>query len=108
MDISQNWHGAQPLSSYEIISFQQIDAFRQDGADYTVYHWDAAFLSEDPLNAGWAGGMWLDSQCRIRGLIKTPYLLARTANGKTDSLLGADDIPWVGSRDNVVGAFRNP
>ena len=108
VDISQNWHGAQPLSSYEIISFQQIDAFRQDGADYTVYHWDAAFLSEDPLNAGWAGGMWLDSQCRIRGLIKTPYLLVRTANGKTDSLLGADDIPWAENRDIVVDAFRNP
>ena len=108
VDQSRNWYGAQPLSGYEIISFQQKDSFRQDGADYTVYHWDAAFLSEDPLNAGWAGGMWLDSQCRIRGLIKTPYLLVRTVNGKTDALLGADDILWIDNHDAVVNAFRNP
>ena len=108
VDQSQSWYGAQPLSGYEIISFRQKDSFRQDGADYTVYHWDAAFLSEDPLNAGWAGGMWLDSQCRIRGLIKTPYLLVRTVNGKTDALLGADDILWIDNHDAVVNAFRNP
>ena len=82
LDQSAGW--PQPPSGYEILSFRQADSFRQDGADYTVYQWDVAFLSDDPMMAGWAGGMWLDNQCRIRACLRNTELCIRTVNEETD------------------------
>ena len=82
LDRTAGW--PQPASGYEILSFRQVDSFHQDGADYAVYHWDAAFLSQAPMMAGWAGGMWLDDQCRIRGYVRNTELCVRTVNGETD------------------------
>ena len=102
----------QPASGYEILSFQQVDSFHQDGADYTVYHWDAAFLSEDPMMAGMAGGMWLDDQLRIRGYVRNTELCIRTVNGETDyGLWGVYDdwAPIDGQREtgrkSIVNLF---
>ena len=102
LDRSANW--PQPLSGYEIISFRQATAFRQEVADYAVYNWDVAFLSDDPAMAGWSGGMWLDDQCRIRQLIKNTHLLVRTVDGETDCLLAANDWLWESQQD-IVDAF---
>ena len=112
LDLVRSAAWPQMASSYEIVSFQQVDSFRQDGADYTVYHWDAAFLSEDPLMAGWAGGMWLDDQLRIRGYVRNPELCVRTVNGETDYVLcglyddgTSIDAQRESKRESVVSLF---
>lgn len=57
-----------PYTGYEILRFEMIDSFERDGAQYVVYAWDVAFLHDDPTKVGWAGGMWLDSELRVRSL----------------------------------------
>ena len=84
VDESANWHGAQPLSGYEILSFEQVDSFEKDGANYVVFEWDVAFLTENPAKVGWAGGMWLDSRCRVRALEQCTYFVVCNFNGQTD------------------------
>ena len=112
VDLIRSAAWPQMASGYEIVSFQQVDSFRQDGADYTVYHWDAAFLSEDPLMVGWAGGMWLDDQYRIRGYARNTELCVRTVNGETDCGLWAVYDSWTSidaqresKRQSVVSLF---
>ena len=85
IDRSVSW--PQPLNGYEIVTFQPRDRFRHEGADYAVYFFDVAFPVDDPLTVGLAGGASLDSQCRIRNLIKSRYLFVRTVNGETDVFL---------------------
>ena len=99
LDRSAGW--PQPCSGYEIVSFRQVETFRQDGADYAVYDWDAAFLSDDPSMVGWAGGMWLDDQCRIRQLVKNTRLLVRTVNGEADYLFAGNDWVYENQQDIV-------
>ncbi len=96
--------GTHPLTGYEIIAFRLEDSFHHDGADYAVYFFDIAFPVEDPSMAGLAGGAYLDSQFRIRHLLKVNHVLARTVNGKTDAMLGANDIPWY-DRQFVMDSF---
>ena len=93
--LSESAGWPQRASGYEILSFQQVDRFRQDGADYTVYQWDVAFLSDDPMMAGWAGGMWLDSQCRIRDYVCNTELCVRTVNRETDYILCGIYDSWA-------------
>lgn len=68
-----------PYSGYEIVRFVKVDEFTQDGAKYEVYEWDVAFLHDDPAKVGWAGGMWLDSQLRVRALDLETYFVTRTS-----------------------------
>lgn len=84
VDESANWHGAQPLSGYEILSFEYVDSFDKDGANYVVFEWDVAFLTENPAKVGWAGGMWLDSRCRVRALEQCTYFVVCNFNEQAD------------------------
>ncbi len=104
IDRSVNW--PQPLNGYEIVTFRPEDSFHHEGADYAVYRFEVAFLTDDPMGAGWAGGMSLDSQGRIRHLIRDRHIVTRTVNGKTDAMIGAFDVPWS-DRQNVIDTFTN-
>ena len=64
-----------PYTGYEIVRFEMIDGFETNGARYEVYRWDAAFWHDDPERVVWAGGMWLDSDLRVRGLEEQPYFV---------------------------------
>ncbi len=66
-----------PYTGYEIVRFEQTDSFERDGARYEVYEWDVAFLHDDPMEVGWAGGMWLDSELRVRALEQETYFVVR-------------------------------
>lgn len=77
VDQSMEYEGGYPLpyTGYEIVRFEKIDSFEQNGAKYEVYEWDVAFLTEDPMKVGWAGGMWLDSELRVRTLEQETYFV---------------------------------
>lgn len=69
VDRSEQYAGEEyprPYTGYEIVQFERIDSFEQDGAQYIIYKWDVAFLTDDPHSVVWAGGMWMDSQDRVR------------------------------------------
>ena len=102
--VGTSFLGTHPISGYEIVTFRQEDSFHHEGADYAVYFFDIAFPVADPSMAGLAGGAYLDSQCRLRHLIKNRYILARTVNGETDAMIGAFDAPWS-DRQFVIGTF---
>ena len=70
-----------PYTGYEIVRFEKIDHFETNGAQYEVYRWDVALLHADPSRVAWAGGMWLDSQLRVRGLEEQPYFAVCTFCG---------------------------
>ncbi len=71
--------GVQNFFWCEILSFELVDSFRQNGEDYAVYEWDVAFLTKDPAKVGWEGGMWLDNQCRVRALEEKTYFVIRSS-----------------------------
>ena len=64
-----------PYTGYEIISLKPVETFERDGAVYEVYEWTVAFLHDDPTKVGWAGGMWLDSEKRVRDLEQETYFV---------------------------------
>lgn len=64
-----------PYTGYEITELVKVDEFTQKGDRYEVYEWDVAFLHDDPTKVVWAGGMWLDSQLRVRSVEETPYFV---------------------------------
>ena len=66
-----------PYTGYQILQFEKIDSFERDGARYEVYEWDVAFLHDDPARAELAGGMWLDSELRVRDRESDIYFVVR-------------------------------
>lgn len=77
IDESKNAVGVQPYTGFEIVRFDHIDEFERSGKSYNVYAWDVAFTSDDPVRAGFAGGMWVDNKLRIRGVDEEVYFIVR-------------------------------
>ena len=77
IDESKNAVGVQPYTGYEIVRFDHIDEFERSGRGYDVYAWDVAFTCDDPVRAGFAGGMWVDNQLRIRSVDEEVYFIVR-------------------------------
>lgn len=79
VDRSKEYEGGYPLpyTGFKIVGFEKVDSFERDGTKYEVYEWDVAFLHDDPMKVGWAGGMWLDSELRVRALEQETYFVVR-------------------------------
>lgn len=87
-----------PYTGYEIAHFEKVDSFQRDGAQYEVYKWDVAFLHDDPTKVVWAGGMWLDSELRVREVELETYFVVRISGDTVshdfffyDLYFGSDD-----------------
>ena len=54
---------------YELCRFYEILEFEEDGGSVVhLYDFDFALLTGTPHHIGWAGGMYLDANARLRGL----------------------------------------
>ena len=72
-----------PYTGYEIVYLAKVDEFMQDGEKYEIYEWDVAFLHDNPITT-LAGGMWVDSDLRIRSLDQETYFVTRTSGDLVD------------------------
>lgn len=72
-----------PYSGYEIIRFVKVDEFTQGGAKYEIYEWNVAFFHDNPISV-LAGGMWVDSELRVRDLEQETYFVTRTSGDLVD------------------------
>ncbi len=79
-DYNRNGYGK--LTGYELTEFCKYDGFRNGKYDYNIYRCNVAFIPEDPDDVTWAGGMWLDSDLRVRDYDLYTYLVIRAANGE--------------------------
>lgn len=55
------------IYGYELTLFYRIGAYEEeDGSRVELYDFDYALLTDDIESIRWAGGMYLDSQCRLQ------------------------------------------
>ncbi len=73
VDETLGMNGEKAYTGFRVVELQQVDAFD----NYTVYHWNVAFTTEDIHNVGWAGGMYLDASARVRAVIEETYFVVR-------------------------------
>ncbi len=97
--------GEKAFTGYEILSFYLTDTFTQAETaaayTYSVYGWDAAFLTDNPDKIPWAGGMNLDSQSRVRALDGYTFFVVKThADGTTDHRFLFWDL-YMGEDENM-------
>ncbi len=71
---SLGMNGGKVYTGYEICVFAAADSFEENGARYTVWNWAPAYLTDDPDNVVWAGGMFLDADGRVCGAETETYL----------------------------------
>ena len=105
IDESKNAVGAQPYTGFEIVRFDHIDEFERSGRGYDVYAWDAAFTCDDPVRAGFAGGMWVDNQLRIRSVDEEIYFVVRD-DGEYRFMFWDLYTNQMFVHDNVMKAFE--
>ncbi len=72
-----------PYTGYEIIRLVRVDEFTQGGAKYEIYEWAVAFFHDNPISV-LAGGMWVDSELRVRDLEQETYFVTRTSGDLVD------------------------
>lgn len=70
-----------------------------DGNRADVYRFDYALVPEKPLEIGWAGGAYLDSQMRMQGFSDCGNVVARY---RGDTLLG---LVFMGNDNSYVPPF---
>ncbi|MGN0712412.1 MAG: M56 family metallopeptidase, partial [Anaerovoracaceae bacterium] len=71
------------IYDYELTMFCQIGAYEEeDGSRVELYDFDYALLTDDVESIVWAGGMRLDSQCRIHGFNGGGQFAVRYRGGK--------------------------
>ncbi len=81
--------GAGAFTGYTITELTPLDAFTEDGTEYEVYRWDAAFTCEEPQDALRSDGTWLDSLGRVRGAEPcTVFAVRHGENGDETAFLG--------------------
>lgn len=103
-----------PYTGYEIIYLKLVETFEKDGAAYEVYEWHVAFLHEDPMKAGLAGGMWIDSELRVRDVEGDAYFVLCTSGDTVahefffwDLYFGPDEETGrENAHDTIVKRFR--
>ncbi|MBE6725793.1 MAG: hypothetical protein E7576_11490 [Ruminococcaceae bacterium] len=106
--------GRPAFTDYRIVSFAVADTFERDGAKYTVCSWDPVYLTNDPDNVVWAGGMLLDADGRVVGAELETYLAEQWTESGTRTVFlmwdlynGPDretGLAW--GRDRIVEAFE--
>lgn len=84
--------------AYQLTRFTKLWQYAtEDGNRAEVYQFDYALIPDKPLEIGWAGGVYLDSQLRMQGFNDAGKVVARY---KDDTFLGLvfmqyDDIYWT-------------
>lgn len=73
------------FTGYDIVTFEYVDSFERDSATYTLYNWNVAFPTDDPANICWAGGMQLDTECRVLSYEQATNFVVKTdASGQEE------------------------
>jgi|GEM_PF-4589733 len=71
------------FTGYELTEFCKYDSFQhRNNIDFDIYRCNIAFIPEDPDEIAWAGGMWLDSELRVRDYDLYTYLVVRSVDGE--------------------------
>ena len=71
------------FTGYELTEFFKYDSFQhRNNIDFDIYRCNIAFIPEDPNEIAWAGGMWLDSELRVRDYDLYTYLVVRSVDGE--------------------------
>lgn len=69
--------GASAFTGYKVLHFDHIDTFDIGEDTYEVYSWDVAFLTDDVMGVGWAGGMYLDADACVRAFEQDTYFVVK-------------------------------
>lgn len=69
------------LTGYEVVQFYQKEVLTDETGHYTVYCWQPAFLTDDPDDIPWAGGMYLDADARVCAYEQYTYFVAKGESG---------------------------
>lgn len=88
------------FTAYQLTRFTKVWQYATgDGNRADVYRFDYALVPEKPLEIGWAGGAYLDSQMRMQGLADCGNVVARY---RGDTLLG---LVFMGNDNSYVPSF---
>lgn len=88
------------FTAYQLTRFTKVWQYATgDGNRADVYRFDYALVPEKPLEIGWAGGAYLDSQMRMQGLADCGNVVARY---RGDTLLG---LVFMGNDNSYVPPF---
>ena len=88
------------FTAYQLTRFTKVWQYAtEDGNRADVYRFDYALVPEKPLEIGWAGGAYLDSQMRMQGLADCGNVVARY---RGDTLLG---LVFMGNDNSYVPSF---
>ena len=88
------------FTAYQLTRFTKVWQYATgDGNRADVYRFDYALMPEKPLEIGWAGGAYLDSQMRMQGLADCGNVVARYQG---DTLLG---LVFMGNDNSYVPSF---
>ena len=88
------------FTAYQLTRFTKVWQYATgDGNRADVYRFDYALVPEKPLEIGWAGGAYLDSQMRMQGLADCGNVVARYQG---DTLLG---LVFMGNDNSYVPSF---
>lgn len=88
------------FTSYQLTRFTKVWQYATgDGNRADVYRFDYALMPEKPLEIGWAGGAYLDSQMRMQGFSDCGNVVARY---RGDTLLG---LVFMGNDNSYVPPF---
>ncbi len=88
------------IYDYELTLFCRIGAYEEeDGSRVELYDFDYALLTDDVESIVWAGGMRLDSQCRLHGFNGGGQFAVRYRGGKVTATAFMGNDFWVSSAD---------
>ena len=88
------------FTAYQLTRFTKVWQYAtEDGNRADVYRFDYALVPEKPLEIGWAGGAYLDSQMRMQGLADCGNVVARYQG---DTLL---ELVFMGNDNSYVPSF---
>ena len=88
------------FTAYQLTRFTKVWQYATgDGNRADVYRFDYALMPEKPLEIGWAGGAYLDSQMRMQGFSDCGNVAARY---RGDTLLG---LVFMGNDNSYVPSF---
>ena len=88
------------FTAYQLTRFTKVWQYATgDGNRADVYRFDYALVPEKPLEIGWAGGAYLDSQMRMQGFSDCGNVVARY---RGDTLLG---LVFMGNDNSYVPSF---
>lgn len=88
------------FTGYQLTRFTKVWQYATgDGNRADVYRFDYALMPEKPLEIGWAGGAYLDSQMRMQGFSDCGNVVARY---RGDTLLG---LVFMGNDNSYVPPF---